>query len=76
MVDSSPEPEPSGALNPPMRRPPTALALATPPAPLPARHHGRIRRRGLLEVLRATALGLMDVADEIADFVTRRSTRA
>ena len=72
MDDLSPEPEPSGALNPPIRRPPTALALSTPPAPLPARQHIFVRRRGLIEVLRAAALGLMDVADELARAVTRR----
>jgi hypothetical protein len=33
-----PDPEESGLLVPPSRRPPTALGLATPPTPLPRRH--------------------------------------
>ena len=66
------EPEPAGALNPPIRRPPTARGLATPPAPLPARRRPVFRRRSLLDRVRATALVLLDVADGIAELVTRR----
>ena len=36
MQDSwTPEPEPSGSLDPPRRRPPTAVGVATPPPPRP-----------------------------------------
>lgn len=72
MDEPLPETQPSGALNPPNRRPPTALALATPPGPLPLSDRVALRRRGLLDRLRATALAVMDVADRVADILTRR----
>ena len=44
-----PDPEPGGALNPPNRRPPTAVGIATPPPPPEQpryrNHLSRLRRR-------------------------------
>jgi hypothetical protein len=72
MADFFRETESSGARNPPNRRPPTALALSTPPAPLPTHRRVALRRRSLLDRVRATVLVFMDAADDLADMVTRR----
>jgi len=66
----SPDPEPSGSLEPPRRRPPTAVGVATPPPPRgpePRYVDGRATRRRRLAsafvgcVLTATAASLATV---------------
>lgn len=64
-----PDPEPGGALNPPNRRPPTAVGVATPPPPQGQpryrNHLSRLRRR-LAEgftgaVLTTSAVGIATI---------------
>ncbi len=69
MNDFTPDTEPAGAMAPPNRRPPTAVALATPPAPLPSRRRVAVGRRSLLDFARGAALLVLDVADDLADFL-------
>jgi hypothetical protein len=71
MEGTFPETDPSGALNPPNRRPPTAVGLATPLSPQPMRRPLPGGSAGLVERLRRVTLVFLDVADEIADTVTR-----
>jgi len=69
--DFVPEPQPSGALVPPPRNPPTAIATA---APLPPRNEPRIVRRGSgFRGLVETALDTIDtLGDTIAEAVGLR----
>jgi hypothetical protein len=62
-----PIPEPSGALVPPMRYPPTAAGLATLPPPRPARVPTPARREPLLQAIRRAVDRALDVADVLAD---------
>jgi hypothetical protein len=68
MGEHTPETQPSGALTPPPRVPPTAVATS---APFPWREPGprrtRVGRLGLREVLDAALDGLDALADRIAD---------
>lgn len=65
----TPEPDPSGALQPPRRNPPTAVGLATPPPPArqPGYHDRSIARRRRLAsafvgtVLTSSAVSLATV---------------
>lgn len=62
--DPLPQPEPSGALVPPRKYPPTAIALSTPPPPEPSAHI-RSRRPALFRVI----YGCLDALDQVADAV-------
>ena len=71
--DDSPTTEPSGALVPPGRVPPTAIATATPPPPPPMRPRVEIRtRRSVLDRIRSLTLKALDVADAFADTLMGR----
>jgi len=62
----SPETEPSGALQPPRKPPPTAVATATP-SPPPQRHpRSFVRARSPFLPILSRAL---DVVDEFADAI-------
>jgi len=67
--DEAPVPEPGGSLEPPDRKPPTALATATPPPP----HKPRSFRHALQSDPRARRLVdnaiemVFDAADNVAD---------
>ena len=70
-VEPTPRPEPSGALVPPSRHPPTAVGVATPPPPprpraLPG---ARRRRTGLLGAIGAGVDALLDAADTVGDAI-------
>lgn len=67
--DFPPVPEPSGALVPPRRVPPTAVATATPPPPRPLRPARAVRRGGLLETLRRGITAVLDAADTAGDAI-------
>ena len=67
--DFSPVPEPSGALVPPRRVPPTAVATATPPPPRPSRPVRTVRRTGPFEALRRGVNAVLDAADTAADAI-------
>ncbi len=60
--DPLPQPEPSGALVPPRRYPPTAIALSTPPPPEPS---ARSRQSAFIRVIH----GCLDVLDQLGDAV-------
>ena len=60
--DPLPQPEPSGALVPPPRYPPTALALSTPP---PDPSALRSRQPALFRVI----YGCLDALDEVGDAI-------
>jgi len=60
--DDSPSTEPSGALVPPGRVPPTAIATATPPPP----------PRSVLDRVRSLTLKALDVADAFVDTLLGR----
>lgn len=63
--DYAPEPQPFGDLSQPPRKPPTAIALATPePAP-EHRRPSAVRRAWYEDVLTRT----LDVVDELGDAV-------
>src|SRR5687768_7425046 len=67
MDEWSPTPEERGWLEPPRRRPPTAIGVATPPPPPGPRrsqHKTRLQRIGLMfaQLSVATALGLAAAA--------------
>ncbi len=68
-------PEPRGALVPPPRVPPTAIATASP-SPAPERRPRVVRTNvhGRSALLRAAAVAL-DVADVMADAVREWATR-
>ena len=70
--DMLPEPEPAGALIPPPRNPP--IALATADAPLPYREpRGVAPREGIVRQVVQTALNALDdVGDSIARAVGLR----
>jgi hypothetical protein len=72
MDDILPQPQPSGALVPPPRTPPTALATAEPLPPL--RPSGRVvRSEGLLRDLVRTTLDTLDsLGDSIAGAIGLR----
>jgi len=61
--DPLPQPEPSGALVPPRKYPPTAIALSTPPPPEPSVRSGT--RPALFRVI----YGCLDALDQVADAV-------
>jgi hypothetical protein len=67
--DEAPVPEPGGSLEPPDRKPPTALATATPPPP----HKPRSFRHALQSDPRTRRLVdnaiemVFDAADNVAD---------
>ena len=68
--ETEPTPEPRGDLAPPVRRPPTAVATATPPPPRPPRAPVRTRQAPWL--LRAAGRALtaaLDAADLVADTI-------
>ncbi|MDX2263252.1 MAG: hypothetical protein SFU84_16290 [Gemmatimonadales bacterium] len=60
--DEFPTTEPSGALVPPGRVPPTAIATATPPPP----------PRSVLDRVRSLTLKALDIADAFADTLMGR----
>jgi hypothetical protein len=60
--DDFPSTEPSGALVPPGRVPPTAIATATPPPP----------PRSVLDRVRSLTLKALDVADAFVDTLLGR----
>jgi hypothetical protein len=80
--DQFPQPAPSGALDPPKRRPPTAVGAdasePVPPPPPRRVYHERVVAIGpdLRSVLN-TALDRLDaVADDLADWLGLRGGRA
>jgi hypothetical protein len=69
MASLVPVPDPGGALEPPRRNPPTALAApAYEPEPSPFRRPGA---RKPASVLRKLALALLDAADTTARIMKR-----
>ena len=71
--DMLPEPEPAGALVPPPRNPPTAIATAAPLPPRPSSSRVITPREGLLRtVVQSTLNALDDVGDSIARAVGLR----
>jgi len=71
MSTFEPTPEPSGALVPPGRVPPIALATATPPPPPVPGRSTRVRRRGgLVGLLQRFAGHAFDAADALVARVT------
>jgi hypothetical protein len=71
--DDLPNTEPSGALVPPGRVPPTAIATATPPPPPPMRPRVEVRtRRSALDRIRSLTLKALDVADAFVDTLLGR----
>jgi hypothetical protein len=68
--DIQPTPEPRGALVPPVRHPPTAVAVQTPPPPpRPRRLPAADRRPWLVRALGDLVSGALDAADAVADVV-------
>lgn len=67
--------EPKGELVPPARRPPTAVAAETPPAPEPVQYD-RLEVAPVLvqlvDALRAVAGTMIDIADAAADALRKR----
>lgn len=72
-----------GDLQPPARRPPTAVGADTPPPPLPPQRRTLPPRRdrpaparpvlyGLLQTIRAAVGAMLDIADAAADAITKR----
>lgn len=72
MHGDHPIPEPSGSLRPPVRHPPTAVGLATPPAPDPSVPHQQRSNSPLLRFVRRLAMVPMDLADWLATSILRR----
>ena len=67
MKPEGPLPEPSGSLRPPVRLPPTAVGLATPPPPAPIPSSSRKRgESALMRLLRHLAMVPFDLADLLA----------
>jgi hypothetical protein len=69
MKSEGPLPEPRGSLPPPVRHPPTAVGLATPPppAPIPSVSGRRPRGSPLVRFLRRLAMIPLDLADGLVD---------
>ena len=68
MDDVTPPTEPSGALVPPPRVPPTAVATATPePPPLRPTRRPLMRRSRFVELIRETLDAVDDLADTVAE---------
>jgi hypothetical protein len=79
--DDTPLPDPSGALEPPRRNPPTALAVESPPPPRPPRSARSVlatlqndpRAKRLVDNALNTMFDAADsIADEIAGFLRLR----
>ena len=69
-ADFEPTPEPRGALVPPVRHPPTAVAVQTPPPPPRPRRVAPVERRPwLLRTLGGLVSAALDAADSVADAV-------
>lgn len=74
MATFAPVPDPGGAMDPPRRTPPTALAApAFEPEPAGVHRPRAHRRPGLL---RGVALAALEVADEAARVIQRVFRRA
>lgn len=71
MTGIPPEPEPSGSLIPPIRRPPTAVGLATPPAPEHSRAPQRRAEPRLLRFIRRLAIIPLELADALVGAMRR-----
>ena len=67
MDEHTPETEPSGALTPPLRNPPTALATSAPLPPRPSASRFPARIKGLRGVVDTVLDRLDTLADRIAD---------
>ncbi len=67
--DDAPVPEPSGSLDPPDRKPPTAIAVATPPPPRPPRslRHALQSDPRTKQFVDGALRVVFDAADNIAD---------
>ena len=80
--DDAPLPDPSGALEPPNRQPPTALSVATPQPPRPPRSirnalQSDPRTRQFVDgAIRVMFDAADNLADEIADFIRLRPKTA
>jgi hypothetical protein len=76
--DDAPLPEPGGALEPPARKPPTAVALATPQPPRPPRSVRSVlmsdprTQRFVDNAIEAVFNAADNVADEIAGLLRLR----
>ena len=62
-----PETQPAGSLDPPRKKPPTAVGAATPePTPSPPRvPRSRLRRRKRERLVKLMLLGLMEGLDDV-----------
>ena len=71
MSTRDPLPEPRGSLRPPVRHPPTAVGIATPPPSPEPMGVGLARRRepALIRFLRRLACVPLDLADALVDTV-------
>lgn len=67
--DVTPTPQPDGSLLPPVRRPPTALAVHTPPPPPTPRPRSTARPRGLIGALGRGVTRVLDALDEAGDAI-------
>jgi hypothetical protein len=67
--DDAPVPQPSGSLDPPDRKPPTAIAVATPPPPRPPRSiRNALQSDPRTKQFVDSAIRVMfDAADNLAD---------
>ena len=67
-ADFDPTPESHGALVPPVRHPPTAVGVATPPPPRPPRPV-RVEPQGswLVRAIGAGVTAVLDAADTMGD---------
>lgn len=77
MTTGDPVPEPGGSLRPPIRYPPTAVGVATPPPPQPpvASRSERRRAPGLFRFLRRLASVPLALADLLAEALLARRAR-
>jgi len=69
MDERIPDTQPSGALVPPPRIPPTAVATAAPMPPRPPRPHRPSLRRNPLTGLRTLVDTVLDELDSVGDRV-------
>lgn len=69
MDERIPDTQPSGALVPPPRNPPTAVATAAPLPPRPPRAARPLLRRGPVARLRALVDTVLDELDSVGDRV-------